>query len=131
MKASYATTFRIESGELTQKITGVYDYERETFRNTNPPGAFAADTTKRAVRNNGFVGQYDLTVGEVAGIGGAVRYDDNDFFKNATTYRLQGFYRVTDMLRLRAAAGSGVKNPSQTELFGFTPPPSRSSAIAT
>jgi vitamin B12 transporter len=32
---------------------------------------------------------------------------------------VQGFYRVTDMLRLRAAAGSGVKNPSQTELFGF------------
>jgi len=58
-------------------------------------------------------------VGEVAGVGAAVRYDDNDFFKNATTYRVQGFYRVTYMLRLRAAAGSGVKNPSQTELFGF------------
>ena len=119
VKASYATTFRIDSGGLTHKLTGVYDYERETYRNTNPPGAFAADTTKRAVRNNALVGQYDLTVGEVAGIGAAVRYDDNDEFKNATTYRLQGFYRVTDMLRLRAAAGSGVKNPSQTELFGF------------
>jgi vitamin B12 transporter len=119
VKASYATTFRIESGELTHKLTGVYDYERETFQNTNPPGAFAADTTKRAVRNNGFVGQYDLTVGEVAGIGGAVRYDDNDHFRNATTYRVQGFYRVGELLRLRAAAGSGVKNPSQTELFGF------------
>jgi vitamin B12 transporter len=119
LKASYATTFRIDSGGLTHKLTGVYDYERETFQNTNPPGAFAADTTKRAVRNNGFVGQYDLTVGDVAGVGAAVRYDDNDEFKNATTYRVQGFYRVTDMLRLRAAAGSGVKNPSQTELFGF------------
>jgi vitamin B12 transporter len=119
VKASYATTFRIDSGEVTHKLTGVYDYERETFQNTNPPGAFAADTTKRAVRNDGFVGQYDLTVGEVAGVGAAVRYDDNDVFKNATTYRVQGFYRVGDMLRLRAAAGSGVKNPSQTELFGF------------
>lgn len=119
VKASYATTFRIDSGALTHKLTGVYDYERETFQNTNPPGAFAADTTKRAVRNNGFVGQYDLTMGEVAGIGGAVRHDDNDHFKNATTYRVQGFYRIGELLRLRAAAGSGVKNPSQTELFGF------------
>lgn len=119
VKASYATTFRIDSGELTHKLTGVYDYERETFQNTNPPGAFAADTTKRAVRNDGFVGQYDLTIGEVAGVGAAVRYDENDLFKNATTYRVQGFYRVSDMLRLRAAAGSGIKNPSQTELFGF------------
>jgi hypothetical protein len=26
---------------------------------------------------------------------------------------------VNDIIRLRAAAGSGIKNPSQTELFGF------------
>ncbi|MDB5422647.1 MAG: TonB-dependent receptor [Phenylobacterium sp.] len=119
VKASYATTFRIDAGELSHKFTGAYDYERETYRNTNPPGAFAADTAKRAVRNDGFVGQYDLTIGEVAGVGAAVRHDRNDFFKSATTYRIQGFYRVGESLRLRAAAGSGIKNPSQTELFGF------------
>ena len=119
LKASYATTFRIDAGELTHKFTAAYDYERETYRNTNPPGAFAADTTRRAVRNDGFVGQYDLTVGEVAGLGGAIRYDQNDFFQNATTYRVQGFWKVGDGVRLRAAAGSGIKSPSQTELFGF------------
>ena len=119
VKASYVTSFRIDAGELSHKFTGVYDYERETFQNTNPPGAFAADTTKRAVRNDGFVAQYDLTVGDVAGVGAAVRYDENDLFKNATTYRVQGFYKVSDLVRLRAAAGSGIKNPSQTELFGF------------
>ncbi len=119
VKASYATTFRLEAGALTHKFTGAYDYERETFQNTNPPGAFAADTTRRAVRNDGFVGQYDMTVGEVAGVGAAIRHDRNDLFSDATTYRLQGFYRVNDTLRLRAAAGSGIKNPSQTELFGF------------
>jgi vitamin B12 transporter len=119
LKASYATTFRIDAGDLTHRFTGAYDYERETYQNTNPPGAFAADTTKRAVRNDGFVGQYDLTVGDVAGVGGAVRYDENEFFDNATTYRIQGFYRISDMVRLRAAAGTGIKSPSQTELFGF------------
>jgi vitamin B12 transporter len=119
LKASYATTFRIEAGALTHKFTGAYDYERETYQNTNPPGAFAADTTRRAVKNDGVVGQYDLTVGDVAGVGGAVRYDRNDLFDNATTYRLQGFYRLGGAVRLRAAAGTGIKNPMQTELFGF------------
>ncbi|HEX2818449.1 MAG TPA: TonB-dependent receptor [Phenylobacterium sp.] len=119
LKASYATTFRIDAGELTHRFTAAYDYERETYQNTNPPGAFAADTTKRAVRNDGFVGQYDLTVADVAGVGGAIRYDENDFFQNATTYRVQGFWKVADGVRLRAAAGSGIKSPSQTELFGF------------
>jgi vitamin B12 transporter len=119
LKASYATTFRIDAGELTHKFTGAYDYERETYQNTNPPGAFNADTTKRAVKNNGFVGQYDLTVADRAGVGAAVRYDDNDVFDSATTYRVQGFFKVSDMIRLRAATGTGIKSPSQTELFGF------------
>ena len=119
LKASYATTFRIEAGALTHRFTGAYDYERETYQNTNPPGAFAADTTRRAVKNDGVVGQYDLTVGDVAGVGGAVRYDRNDLFDNATTYRLQGFYKLSGAVRLRAAAGTGIKNPMQTELFGF------------
>ena len=119
VKWSYATTFRIETGELTHKFTGAYDHERETYQNTNPPGPFNADTTKRAVTNDGFVGQYDLTVADRAGLGLAVRYDENDFFQNATTYRVQGFYKLSDTVRLRAAAGSGIKAPSQTELFGF------------
>ena len=119
LKASYATTYRLDAGAFTHRFTGAYDYERETYQNTNPPGIFAADTTKRSVTNNGFVGQYDLTIGEVAGVGGAVRYDENEFFDNATTYRLQGFYRINDVVRLRAATGTGIKAPSQTELFGF------------
>ena len=119
LKASYATTFRIDAGDLTHRFTGAYDYERETYQNTNPPGFFAADTTKRAVVNNGFVGQYDLAVGDRAGVGAALRYDENQFFDNATTYRVQGYYNVSDMVRLRAAAGTGIKSPSQTELFGF------------
>ena len=119
LKWSYATTFRVETGELTHKFTGAYDHERETYQNTNPPGAFNADTTRRSVTNDGFVGQYDLTMADRAGVGAAVRYDENDVFRNATTYRLQGFYKLSDSLRLRAAAGSGIKAPSQTELFGY------------
>ena len=119
LKASYATTVRIDSGGVTQTLTGAYDYERETYQNTNPPGPFNADTTKRAVRDDGLVGEYNLSAGESGGVGAAVRYDKNDLFRNATTWRLQGYYRVSQSLRLRAAAGSGIKNPSQTELFGY------------
>lgn len=119
VKGSYVTSFRIESGSLTHTLTGAVDLEHETYQNTAPNSAFGPDTTKRGVDNTGLVGQYDLAIGEVAGLGAALRYDENDLFDNATTYRLQGFWRVRPDLRLRAAAGSGIKNPSQTELFGF------------
>jgi len=117
-KASYVTTYRLQTGQLTHLLTGAVDWEKETFQNTSPPSA-GADTTRRSIKNTGLVAQYDLQIGEVAGLGGAVRHDDNNAFANATTWKLQGFYRINDMIRLRAAGGTGIKNPSQTELFGY------------
>ena len=117
-KASYATSYKLVTGSLTHLFTGAVDWEKETYQNTSPVTA-GADTTKRSVKDVGLVGQYDLQIGDHAGLGGAIRHDNNDFFRNATTYKLQGFYRFNDMFRVRAAAGSGIKNPTQTELFGF------------
>lgn len=117
-KASYVTSYRLETGGLTHLITGAVDWEKETYRNTSPPSA-GADTTRRSIKNTGVVGQYDLQIGDNAGVGAAVRHDDNDFFENATTWKAQGFYRFNEMVRVRAAGGTGIKNPSQTELFGF------------
>jgi vitamin B12 transporter len=119
IKGSYVTTFKLETGELTHQFTGAIDLERETFQNTAPPGPFGPDLTKRTVKTTGLVGQYQLTVGDRAGLGAAVRHDANDVFDDDTTYHLDGYVRVGPRLRLRAAAGSGVKSPSQTELFGF------------
>jgi vitamin B12 transporter len=119
LKESLATSYKVSSGELTHTFTVAYDHERESYENTNPPGPFNADTTRRSVNNDGYVGEYDMAIGDIAGVRGAVRYDQNDFFANATTYRIEGFYRLSGMVRLRAAAGSGIKGPSQTELFGF------------
>ncbi|HEY0646243.1 TonB-dependent receptor plug domain-containing protein [Phenylobacterium sp.] len=117
-KASYATTYQLETGDLVHRLTGAVDWEKETYQNTSPPSA-GADTTRRSIENTGLVAQYDLEIGDNAGLGGAVRHDANDFFADATTWKAHGFWRLNDMIRLRAAAGSGIKNPSQTELFGF------------
>ena len=117
-KASYVTGYRLQTGGLTHVLTGAVDYEKETYQNTSPPSA-GADTTRRSIEDWGFVGQYDLQIGDHAGVGGAVRHDDNDFFADATTWRAQAFYRINETIRLRAAAGTGIKNPGQTELFGF------------
>jgi vitamin B12 transporter len=117
-KASYATSYRLQTGPLTHLLTGAVDWEKETYQNTSPLSS-GADTTRRSIKDLGLVGQYDLQIGDHAGLGGAVRHDNNDFFKDATTWKAQGFYRFNDMIRVRAAAGTGIKNPSQTELFGF------------
>lgn len=119
LKGTYTSTIKLVSGNIEHRFTGSLDVERETFQNTEAESPYGADTTRRSMKNLGAVGQYDLLMENTAGVGVAVRHDDNDIFQSADTYRVHGFWRAADHLRLRAAAGSGIKNPSQTELFGY------------
>ncbi|MEM6584919.1 MAG: TonB-dependent receptor, partial [Pseudomonadota bacterium] len=48
-----------------------------------------------------------------------VRHDINDLFQDATTFRVGAGFDLTGTTRLRVAGGSGVKNPTLNELFGF------------
>lgn len=113
IKASYVTAFALADAH---NLTFAADYEVEGFRNTTP-GGFAFNG-RREIEQLGFVGEYRYA-GEAFDFSAALRHDINDRFRDATTFRLGAGYRVTDSTRLRAAAGSGVKNPGFFELFGF------------
>ncbi|MGK2910729.1 MAG: TonB-dependent receptor plug domain-containing protein [Sphingobium sp.] len=117
-KASWVSTLQLGSGPLTHGITGAIDYEREEFRNA---GAVNAANPLRRTVNWGFVGQYDIKLEDRGGIGLAIRYDDNSRFRNNTTWRAQGSYRFEIGTRVHAAGGTGVKAPSFSELFGYSP----------
>ncbi len=113
VKASYVTALRIADDH---NVTFAADYERESFRNAL--AASGGFTGRRAVEQVGFVGEYRYS-GEAFDLSAALRHDLNDRFRDATTFRVGAGYPVTDSTRLRAAAGSGVKNPGFFELYGF------------
>jgi vitamin B12 transporter len=117
---SYDSTLRFGSESFAQAVTGALDYERETFQNTTP---YLTDEQKieRTLITKGVVLQYDANIDNRIGLGAALRYDDNSRFDSATTYRLQGSYKLGSGTRLHAAAGSGVKNPGVFDLFGYDP----------
>ncbi len=113
VKASYVTAFRLAD---EHSLTFAADWERESFRNAL--AASGGFTGRRAVEQTGFVGEYRYS-GEAFDLSAAIRHDINDLFRDATTFRVGAGYRLTDTTRLRAAAGSGVKNPGFFELYGF------------
>ena len=113
VKASYVTALRLADDH---NLTFAADYERESFRNAL--AASGGFTGRRSVEQVGFVGEYRYS-GEAFDLSAAVRYDANDRFRDATTFRVGAGYRLTGSTRLRAAAGSGVKNPGFFELYGF------------
>jgi len=118
LKGSFESSFRFGSDMVVHRLTGAVDVERETFQNTTPsPFAFQG---KRDTDNVGLVGQYELLVNEVFSLGASIRQDENNRFDDATTYRVQGSYRLPTNTRIRAAWGTGVKNPGYFELYGYS-----------
>lgn len=113
VKASYVSGFKLADAHA---VTFAADYEVEGFRNTTP-GGFAF-TGRREIEQVGLVGEYRYA-GAAFDFNAALRHDINDLFADATTFRVGAGYRVTDSTRLRASAGSGVKNPGFFELYGF------------
>ncbi|WP_315760164.1 TonB-dependent receptor plug domain-containing protein [Sphingomonas sp. Y38-1Y] len=117
-KGSYETGLRLGDDNVGHRLTGAVDYEHEAYRTTTPsPFAFQG---RRTTENWGFVGQYELTVGDALSAGASVRHDANDRFADTTTWRAQAGYRLPFGLRVRGAYGAGVKNPGYFELFGYS-----------
>lgn len=117
---SYESTLRFGSDQFAQTLTGAFDREREEYQNRGlffPPPS----DTEHSITNSGVVLQYDARIDDRIGLGAAVRHDDNDRFDDDNTYRVQASFRFAGDTRVRAALGSGIKNPTVFELFGFDP----------
>lgn len=100
-------------------LLALVDYERETYDRADVQYGGLTDASE-AFESVGFAGEYRLAAGAfdlvLAG-----RHDDNKGrFADADTWRVGAGYAVDSVGgRLRASAGTGVKNPTFTELFGF------------
>jgi vitamin B12 transporter len=66
-------------------------------------------------------GLYQIGLWDRLFLTGGGRHDNNDFFEDATTYRLTGALLFPETgSKLHASGGTAVKNPTVFELFGFT-----------
>lgn len=115
-KGSLVSSLRFGEGDVVHRITGAVDIEREEFQNTSPMWAFNG---KRHTDNIGIVGQYEVSAGDFSA-GASIRHDSNDRFDDPTTWRVQASYRLPSDTRIRAAYGTGVKNPGYYELYGYS-----------
>jgi vitamin B12 transporter len=104
----------------SHRVTAAIDREAESYRNV-PTGAAGPEHARRHLDASGYVLALDSKAGSLD-LGAALRHDRNDRFRDDTTWRLQASYRLAGSgTRLRAAAGTGSKNPTNFELFGFDP----------
>lgn len=97
------------------QLLNVFLENRKDASSSNPD--YGREATSVAVE---YRASFDMGLNVQAG----VRFDDNDVFKDATTWNVGLSYKLDNGVRLHASAGTGVVNPSYFELyanaFGFT-----------
>lgn len=100
-------------------LTGLVDFERETYDRADVQFGGATDADE-AFESVSYAGEYRLAAGALD-LAASVRHDDNRRrFDDATTWRLGAGYAFGESGgRVRASVGTGIKNPTFTELFGF------------
>ncbi len=109
-KASYVSSYDFNASE--HSLTFAADYEVEGFNN------IATFDDRKETENLGLVGEYRYN-GDSFDFSAAIRQDFNNRFQDTTTFRIGAGVDATDTTRVRAAIGTGVKNPTFFELFGF------------
>ncbi len=76
---------------------------------------------QQSIRNNGYALNYNGAFFDSLFFTGGIRHDDNERFDDTDTYRLTLAYVQRDWgTRFHGSYGKAVKNPTLTELFGFS-----------
>lgn len=100
-------------------VIGLIDFERETYDRADVEYGGLTDASE-AFESIGLAGEYRLNLGALD-LAVSGRHDDNKgLFEDANTWRIGAGYAFDEVGgRVRGSIGTGVKNPTFTELFGF------------
>lgn len=100
-------------------VTVLAETEKESFSNFG--GAGAGQNQSESIRDDAVAADYSFNKDAIT-LTASARQDFNDRFKDEFTWRVGGGYKIdATNTRVRASIGTGVKNPTLTELFGFFP----------
>lgn len=119
LKADYQTDYGFETGAIRHDLSAGLDHERENARTWSSwaPGSIV----KHDYESTGFAGEYRLGLYDQLFLSAAGRYDRNGLFDDQHSWRVTAAWLIpgTDT-KLRTSYGTGIKNPTLFELYGYT-----------
>jgi len=112
-KIDYKTSYLLTTGPANHTFTFLADHEHDeadvSYSALPPP----------SLDQTGVSGQYELGLWNQLFFTAGVRQDFSEDFEDATTWRLTGAYIFDEtQTKIRASAGTGIKNPTLFELSG-------------
>ncbi len=112
----YQTSFEVVEGHT---VTGAFERQDQDFKQRGPTD-FGDPNRDEQMDTNSWIFEYRAELTENLSLLASARNDDNSDFDDKSTGRLSAAWRINDgNTKLRAAYGTGVKNPTFTERFGY------------
>jgi vitamin B12 transporter len=118
---NYQTSFSFDTVIAEQILTLAYDHEKEEYSQRGQSFGTGFNPNKDLeTTTDSVIVEYRLDLWNQLHISASARNDNNDEFDDTSTYRLTTSYSPGNKsTRLHAAYGTGVKNPTFTERFGY------------
>ncbi|NJN52941.1 MAG: TonB-dependent receptor, partial [Gammaproteobacteria bacterium] len=117
----YQSAWAFESRVLSHTLTAAIEYERSRYRQRGIPSPFGDPNQNEHIDSVSAIADWTGTVrGEVA-LSVSVRHDDNSAFADANSVRAALRAPLWQDSTLYASYGTGSKNPTFTDRFGYTP----------
>lgn len=118
--ASYQASHDFLATPGVLRGTLAVDYDRESFSQRYL--AFSGADQDQARDTLGYVAELLARPAPSLDLSASVRYDQHSDIRNQATWRVTGAYSLADTdSRLHASYGTGLKQPTFIELFGFFP----------
>jgi vitamin B12 transporter len=108
--------------DASHVLTFGVDHEKDLFTQRGTASFFGDPNQKQTAKSTGLVGGYRVGLWQRLFLSGSVRHDNNSEFRDATTYRVTAAYKLSESgTRLHGSYGTGVKRPTFSDRFGFSP----------
>ena len=123
IKIDYQTNFFLDTPALARAshvFTIAFEREIEKYNQRGRVTGSGDPNQDRDMDANSLIGEYRGLFGEELSLSASIRFDRNSDFRNATTYRLTSAYTYSETgTHLHLSYGTGIKNPTFVERFGF------------
>lgn len=103
----------------THTLSLAAERESQDFEQRGVASFFGDPNRDESMDASALAVEYRGSLSEDLFVQASVRRDMNDDFDDTTTWRANGVWWLTDSTRVRAGIGTGVKNPTFSDRFGF------------
>lgn len=113
---AYQSSFLVLEGHT---VVGAIERQEEDFKQRGPVD-FGDPNRDESMDTDSLVFEYRGELTDTISVLAGARHDDNSEFDDKTTGRLSAAWLVLDgRTKLRASYGTGIKNPTFTERYGY------------